>query len=176
MREIVYYSSTAVTTGKFGEDLMKAGRMDIVLHAIISAFFISNEMRDDKLEPQKNKEIMLSKKDLLWIVKKLLYKCRQNEKTSPFVGYSVEKKNLINVLGDISKSSTIYILDENGEDIRDLNLNGNETFVLGDQDGIPRKILKDLKKKYKTVSVGKRQYLASQVITLVHNELDRVCG
>ena len=48
MREFVYYSKSAVTAGNMIKDnLMKAGRMDIVCNVIISVFFVSNAMRDD---------------------------------------------------------------------------------------------------------------------------------
>ena len=46
MRHIVYFSSKAVTTGNF-KDLMKAGRMDIVLHVVIASFFLSHDFRKD---------------------------------------------------------------------------------------------------------------------------------
>ena len=43
MREFVYYSKNAVTAGNLiGDNLMKAGRMDIVCNVIISVFFDSN--------------------------------------------------------------------------------------------------------------------------------------
>ncbi len=48
MREFIYYSAKARTSGNFDtSNLMKAGRMDIVCNVIISAFFISNKMRED---------------------------------------------------------------------------------------------------------------------------------
>ena len=48
MREFIYYSRNAVTAGNLiKDDLMKAGRMDIVCNVIISAIFTSNEKRDD---------------------------------------------------------------------------------------------------------------------------------
>ncbi len=194
MREIVYYSSTAPTSGNFGDDLMKAGRLDIALHTIIGAFFLSNSMRQDvklhlvfagppdpskhlELEPQKNKEIQLSKKDLLWIVKKLLYKFKEHQKNSPFEGYSIERKSLGDTIIELSKTKKIYILDEEGEDIRSIVLTGNEVFVLGDQEGLPKKEIKKTFKKnqenIKFISVGKPVYLASQVITIIQNEWDR---
>jgi len=46
MREFVFFSRTARTSGNF-KDLMEAGRMDIACHVIINSFFISNKMRDD---------------------------------------------------------------------------------------------------------------------------------
>ena len=44
MREFVYYSAKAQTSGNF-KDLMKAGRIDIVCNVIIQAFFLSHQMR-----------------------------------------------------------------------------------------------------------------------------------
>ncbi|MBS3075697.1 hypothetical protein J4429_04525 [Candidatus Pacearchaeota archaeon] len=45
MREFIYFSSKAKTTGNFGDDLMKAGRMDIVCQIVIMAFFLSHQLR-----------------------------------------------------------------------------------------------------------------------------------
>ncbi|MBU2616633.1 MAG: hypothetical protein KKB79_01470, partial [Nanoarchaeota archaeon] len=51
MRNFVYFSNSAATSGKAlsggNVNLMKAGRMDIVIHVIINAFFISHDIRDD---------------------------------------------------------------------------------------------------------------------------------
>jgi tRNA (pseudouridine54-N1)-methyltransferase len=191
MREFIYYSEGAPTSGKMNDDLKKAGRMDIALNTLLGAFFISNRMREDvklhlvfagppdpvkhlELEPAKNNEITLSKKDLLWVVKKLLYKFRKGEKHSPFEGYSVEKKDLLKVVDELaSEGREIYVLDEKGNDIREEKFVGNEVFILGDHEGIPKKERRALLKKYKAVSIGKPAYLASQVIAIVQNELDR---
>jgi len=192
MREFIYYSSTAPTKGNFGNDLMKAGRLDIALHTILGAFFISNHQREDvklhlvfdgppdpskhlEIEPSKNDEIKLSKKDLLWVVRKLLYKYKEGKKFEVFPGYSIEKQNLSETIKQLSKTKKIYILDERGEDIRNLKLDGNEIFVLGDQEGLPKKEVRKLKKErnIELVSIGKRQYLASQVLAIVQNEIDR---
>ena len=78
MREFVYYSAKARTSGNF-TDLMKAGRIDIVCNVIIQAFFISNQMREDihlhlifdgqpnppmHLEFISNPDMSISKKDV----------------------------------------------------------------------------------------------------------------
>jgi tRNA pseudouridine-54 N-methylase len=48
MREFIYYSRTAPTSGKsIGDDLQKAGRLDIAIHTVISAFFLSHKLRED---------------------------------------------------------------------------------------------------------------------------------
>lgn len=195
MREFMYYSGCAPTRGNFGNDLMKAGRLDIALNSILGAFFISNRMREDvklhlvfagppdpvkhlELEPHKSEEVTLSKKDLLWIIKKLLHKYKEGKKNTPMEGYSVEKKPFADIIGDLTKEGkTIYFLDEGGEDIRDVKLTGNEVFVIGDHEGLPRKEVRRMyrknKEQIKYVSVGKPQYLASQVFAIVQNEMDR---
>ena len=46
MRKFVIYSQKASTAPRI-TDLKAAGRIDILLHSIISALFASNEFRDD---------------------------------------------------------------------------------------------------------------------------------
>lgn len=189
MKHFILYSKTAPTTGNFGTDLMKAGRLDVTLHAIIAAFFTSNNMRNDvcmhlifdgpptpprhlELIPSKQ-GIQISKKDLLTMIKKLLYKYKEGKKHEIAPGYSIEKKGLEEVLKDISKENTIFVLDSNGEDIRKQSIPENCAFVLGDHEGIPRKMLKNIKKTYQSTTVGPEMLFASQTIIIVHNELDR---
>ncbi|MAG26209.1 tRNA (pseudouridine(54)-N(1))-methyltransferase TrmY, partial [Candidatus Pacearchaeota archaeon] len=45
MRSFIYYSKTAPTSGNFGSDIYKAGRLDIAIHSVIAAFFLSHEFR-----------------------------------------------------------------------------------------------------------------------------------
>lgn len=49
MRHIVYFSASAITSGKAlsQNNLMQAGRMDIAIHSIIAAFFLSHGIRED---------------------------------------------------------------------------------------------------------------------------------
>ena len=48
MREFIYYSKNAVTSSRLiKEDLMRAGRMDIVCNIIKNAFFYSHNVRED---------------------------------------------------------------------------------------------------------------------------------
>ena len=47
-KEFIYYSKTAPTSPfKIGEDLMKAGRLDIACQILIHSFFVSRHMRGD---------------------------------------------------------------------------------------------------------------------------------
>lgn len=200
MHEFIYFSRHARTSGNFS-DLMLAGRMDIVCHVVINSFFLSRKLRDNvKLhlvfygqpDPPKHLEMFpgivipetgkqagkeqvdISKKDIAGLIKKMLYKYRQGKKTEVWPGFYIEKKNLFDLIEDLKKEGkTIYILDSGGEDIRNMKFSDNPVFLLGDHDGLPGKELKRLKKSCVPVSIGKKTYFASQVVTIVSNELDR---
>ena len=151
MREFVYFSRSARTSGNFDtSELMKAGRMDIALHVIINTFFLSHSVRDDtKLhlvfygapDPPKHIEISakttegipetgsevgsidISKKDLAGLIKKILYKYREGKRTEVFKGIFVEKKPLLKVVEELEKQGKeIFILDKKGEDIREVEI------------------------------------------------------
>ncbi|MDO8509406.1 MAG: tRNA (pseudouridine(54)-N(1))-methyltransferase TrmY [Nanoarchaeota archaeon] len=197
MRELVYYSRTAPTSGNFSiDDLQKAGRIDIAIHVIIATFFLSHKIRPDaKLnlvfagmpDPTKHIEmspvlegetgidkIYLSKKDVSGILKRILYKYRQGERKEVFPGYWIQKKGFLEVVGDLyKKGRNLYILDPKGEDIRTVDIKKDPVFILGDHKGLPSKELKRLKKICTPVTLGKKVYFASQVVAVVNNEIDR---
>ena len=200
MREFIYFSSKARTSGNF-DDLMQAGRMDIVCHVIINAFFLSRHMRDDSILhlifygpptppvhlemhsstnniPETGSEVGsldISKKDVANVIKKMLYKCKPGKKTEVWKGYYAEKKNLFDLINELKeKGKEIYILDKDGEDIRKANFEkDNAVFLIGDHDGLPSKELKRLKQECNLISVGNKMYFASQVMTILNNEIYR---
>jgi tRNA (pseudouridine54-N1)-methyltransferase len=196
MREFIYYSQKARTTGNFGDDLMKAGRIDIACQIVIMSFFVSHRLRDNvKLHllfngpPDAPKHIEMfpgkklgedsghdiSKKDIAGLIKKLLYKYKPGLNNEVMPGYFIEKKGVIDVVNEMLDSGKeVFILDKRGEDIREIEIGENPVFILGDHDGIPKEELKKLKKMdIKKVSVGNEMYFASQTMTIVQNELDR---
>jgi len=194
MRTFVYFSNSAATSGKTlsGDrgkmDLMKAGRMDIVIHVIINAFFISHEIRDDvklhlifngppdpprHIEINVTPEMSLSKKDIGTFLKKVLYKYREGENTEVFPGCFIEKKSFLKVVDDfLEKGKKIFVMEKKGRSLRDIKISKDSVFVIGDHDGLPKKELKRLKSLVTSVSVGPKMYFASQVITILNNELD----
>ncbi len=188
MRHIIYFSRHAQTSGNF-TDLMKAGRMDIAIHTIIASVFLSHGVRDDAVvhlvfygmpDPPKhieihvNPELDISKKDVAGLIKKILYKYKEGKKTEVFPGCFIEKKSLIKVVEELAEEDCeIFLLDKKGEDIRDAEISGECAFVLGDQDGIPKKELKRIQQVAETVSIGPKMYFASHVVAVLNNELDR---
>ena len=188
MRHFVYFSKNAATSGKaLSGDLMKAGRMDIAIHSFIQAVYLSEDYRKDVRfhfvlygmpDPPKHIEILvsneleISKKDVGNLIKKMLYKYKYGKKIEVFPECFVEKKSLLDVVESLSKENKIFVLDRKGLDLRKIEIPENNVFILGDQEGIPAKELKRIKKIATMVSVGKKTYFASQVVTIVNNEID----
>jgi tRNA pseudouridine-54 N-methylase len=186
MREFVYFSGKARTSGNW-EDLMKAGRMDIVCNVIIQAFSLSNKLREDvhlhlifngppnppmHLELISNKDMPLSKKDVGGLLKRMLYKCNEKKKTEVFPGCFIEKKSFQQLLKELEeKGKKVWILDSKGKNIRELRNSQLKdcVFVIGDHEGLPKKEIKRYKDR---ISVGKPIYFASQIFIILHNEMD----
>ena len=189
MRHFIYFSASAKTSGNFDTSrLMEAGRMDIAIHSIIQALFLSKSHREDvkmhlvfygQPDPPKHIEIQvkegtpISKKDIGNLIKKMLYKYKEGQKTEVFPGCFIEKKSFLGIVDELKKKgSEIFVLDKKGGDIRKVKIKDNCVFVLGDHEGMPKKELKRLKEEATLVSVGNRMYFASQVVAVVNNELD----
>jgi tRNA pseudouridine-54 N-methylase len=185
MREFVYFSRKAWTTGNF-KDLMKAGRLDIACHFVIHSFFISNARREIILhlffygppDPPKHIEIhnkaSISKKDVADIIRKALFKYRKGKKIEALPGIFIEKKSLIEFLEEKSKEKKIYLLDPQGEDVNNISLEENSIFVIGDQKGLPLKEKRRIKRISTTISLGKKVYFASQALIILQYLLDRI--
>lgn len=197
MREIIYYSRTAPTSGSYiKEDLQESGRIDIAIHTVISTFFLSHKIRTDARlhlcfagppDPPKHLEIKpvtegetgvdkiyLAKTNVSAVLKKMLYKYREGERREVFPGFWVEKKGFLDIIKEFhNQGRNIYILDPNGEDIRTAKIEKDPIFILGDHKGLPLKELKRLKQICNPVTIGPKVYFASQTIAVVNNELDR---
>lgn len=191
MKHFVYFSKTAATSGKALSqgDLMKAGRMDIAIHSFIQGVFLSHGFRKDvkfhfvfygmpdppkHIEVQVTDELEISKKDIGNLIKKILYKYKEGKKTEVFPGCFIEKKSFLKVIEElVDQGNEIFILDKNGQDIRKAKISDNCVFVLGDQEGLPKKELKRAKQIATLVSIGSKTYFASQTVAVVNNELDR---
>ena len=199
MREFIYYSKNAVTAGsKVGDDLMRAGRLDIACQIVIQGFFVSHHMRPDvKLHfifdgpptPPRHLEMFpgnvslgdirnkidISKKDVAGLIKRMLYKYKEGKKSEVGAGFWIEKKSFSNLVEElVDDGKVVFILDKRGEDVRDVSIPEEAVFILGDQDGIPKQEMKKIKHlKLRKISVGPYMLFASQTMCLLQNELDR---
>lgn len=198
MREIIYYSRTAPTSGKYvnEQDLYESGRLDIPIHSIIASFFLSQQIRTDmkvhlifagppdapkhlELQPvtegQTGRDkIYINKKNIAGILKRMLYKFREGKRTEVFPGFWIEKKGFLELVKElVAEDRNLYVLDPKGEDIRTIEIKKDPIFILGDHRGLPAKELKRLKSLCIPISIGPKTYFASQTIAVVNNELDR---
>ena len=198
MREFIYYSRTAPTAGNYvnENDLYESGRLDIPIHSIIAAFFLSYKIRTDVRmnlifggppDPSKHLElqpvtegktglhkIYLNKKNVAGVLKKMLYKYREGEKREVFPGFWIQKKGFLEIVKEFHEQGrNMYVLDDRGEDIRAVEIKKDPVFILGDHRGLPTKELKRFKQMCNLVSIGKKTYFASQTIAVVNNEIDR---
>lgn len=194
MREFVLRASKAFTTPFNLNDLVKAGRMDLVCRCVSNAFFISEAIRKDvifrailegpKRPPklvtflgQELKNVRPDEKSIAKLINKALkfgMYVGKNEEIKVSDGVFVAKKSFEELLREnIGKKQIIYLHPE-GKDIREFDFKKDFCFFLGDQKGLPKKTEKLLERVgVEKVSVGKITYLASQVIVICHNELDR---
>src|SRR3989344_4065100 len=133
MREFIYYSRTAPTSGGYiKEDLQASGRIDIAIHTVIASFFLSHKIRTDvKLHmifggmptPPRHLELMpvtegetgidkiyLAKKNISDVLKKMLYKYREGEKKEVFPGFWIEKKGFQELVKELyEEGRNLYI-------------------------------------------------------------------
>ncbi|MCS7123492.1 MAG: tRNA (pseudouridine(54)-N(1))-methyltransferase TrmY [Candidatus Aenigmarchaeota archaeon] len=190
MRAFLVFSNRGYTSGNF-KDLMKAGRLDIVVHSIIHSFFLSNKLRSDvKMDiilngppdPPKHIEIVpnektpFSKKDVGELIKIVLWKYKKGKKVEALPGIFVEKKSFEDVILDLKKDFLIYVLDRKGKSLEEVKFeNKNLLFVLGDHEGIPKEKKSFLKKYAKDfISLGSVEYFTSQCIVILNYFLDKL--
>ncbi len=170
---------------------MDAGRMDIAIHSIIQGLYLSHDIRKDTVihlvfygppTPPRHIEIHgdrveIAKKNISKLLQKILYKYKKGERKEVHKGCFIEKKSLLNVVDEfLKKGDQVFVLDEKGKNIREVDIDkkGDKdvVFILGDHEGLPDKELRRLKKTVQPVSIGDKTYFASQTIIIVHNELD----
>ncbi len=186
MRTFILFSERGRTKGDF-RDLMKAGRLDILCHDVIAAFFLSNAMRSDvslhlvlngppdppkHIEFVSNEEMPISKKDIGNLLRSVLWKYKPRRRIEAFPGISIEKKRFEDVLAE---NQGFYLLESAGRHISQVELGSNPVFVLGDHMGLPRNERKAARKlAEERISIGPMPYFSSQCIVVVNNHLDNL--
>ena len=192
MRRFVVVGHRAITSGDFKLDDLcgSAGRLDVLLRAINSSFFLSHDIRKDVElqlillgEPEPPKTVRLVGSELKYlnpderstgalIRNALMKKAKGEEKSSP--GIYISNRSYKDVLSTIPKDTQFVYLKEDGKDIRDVKLSGDMTFVLSDDQDLSaeeEEILMDYSPE--KVSLGPISYHSDHCILVVNNEMDR---
>ena len=72
-----------------------------------------------------------------------------------------------------AETASVYVLEEKGKDITQIELAANAIFVLGDHVGLPKKAETFALRWGEKISLGKQPYLAASCITVLNYLLDR---
>ena len=191
MRRFVVVGHKAVTNSKFSlNDLPGgAGRMDIIARCVNASLFLSHDLRRDVEffavllgEPTPPVTIKFSGEHVRYLspderspaalIKKALERDIPPEgEAEATPGVYISKRSFADV---ISGMNNLVYLHEDGEDIRSVELTGNETFVLSDHQNLTPEEEAVLESKgAKKVSLGKKLYHADHCIVMVNWETDR---
>jgi len=192
MREFILFSRGVTKDFKLN-DLPNAGRMDLVARCVSTAIFLSYSLRKDvKFHVILNgppsppltitfftnelKNVSPDERNIASHIK-IAIRNFGIGKNSSEAGIYVEKKSFEEVVKDKVKeygNENVFYLHADGEDIRNVEIKNNAVFILGDNKGIPKKEEAFLLRSgIKKISIGKIEYLSSQVIAIVNYEMDR---
>lgn len=191
MRRFIVYSEKAHTSPII-RDLKTAGRIDILLHSIVTGLFASNTFREDtelhlvmmgpptsprhiiiKFHPENT----ISKKNLKKLIEMALRRYKEGETREIHPGVFIDNKNVETIIKEFQEQGAkCFYMNEVGEHVKTLGKEEleNPVFILGDDDGFPKPVKKFLKKNCNRVSLGKQLYFTSQAITILHYELDNI--
>jgi len=172
MREFVLYSRLGRTDPNFGS-LHDAGRLDVVYECAVASLFLSHAIRKDvvfhallsgppapplhlRVEGATLHDVRTDQQTWDRILRKVL-----GGKTHP--GITVDKASFEAVLKNKAEASqtAIYVLEEKGRNISEVEVNENSVFVLGDHVGLPKTVENFALRYAEKISLGKRPYLAA---------------
>lgn len=182
MREFVLYSRKGRTDSKF-TTLREAGRLDIVHECIQASLFLSHGIRRNvvfhallsgppspplhlKIDGTTLRDVRTDQQTWKEILKNVL-----SGKSHP--GITIDKTSFEALLKMKANEAPIYVLEEGGKDIFEVDVGENPVFVLGDHIGLPRKVEGFALRYGEKVSLAKQPYLAASCITIVNYQLDR---
>jgi len=188
MRTFVLYARKARTDSDFSlDDLINAGRMDLVCRCISSALWLSHKSRENTQifvvlnGPPKppvticfrgsefSKVYVDEITNAKWI--KNILSLKFGKEWLDVEGTRVARKSFQEILSELKGKN--YVLHEKGEFIESVKLDKNPVFVLGDQVGLPDKEEKFALRNGEKISLGKNVYLASACISIINWVCDK---
>ncbi|MCX8150938.1 MAG: tRNA (pseudouridine(54)-N(1))-methyltransferase TrmY [Candidatus Bathyarchaeota archaeon] len=181
MREFLLYSRLGKTDSHW-LNMHEAGRLDIVYECIVTSLFLSHGIRRDVTfnavlngPPAPPLHLQVSGAQLYdvrtdigtWevILKKAL-------SGRPHPGVTVNKTSFETLLKTKAETAPIYVLEEGGKNVSEIELELNPVFVLGDHVGLPKKVEVFALRFGEKISLGKTPYLAASCITVLNYLLD----
>jgi len=194
MRYFVITGHKAVTTGDFKLDDIAggAGRLDILVRCVNSAFFLSHDLRKDVeiylvLEGGDDapKTVIFKGAELRYlnpderstaslIRNALLKKVQSGEEIRSSPGVYNTRMSFTDVLERLSKVGSFVYLKEDGVDCREYEFPENPIFVLGDNQD-PTEEEEATLQSYSPdkICIGPHSLHADHCMIIVQNEVDR---
>ncbi len=182
MYEFVLYSRKGRTDGGF-KSLVDAGRLDIVYQCILTSIFKSHGHRHDvkfhallngppkpplhlEISGDEIRDARVDERTWEGILRRVL-----NGGAHP--GISLEKGSLQSLVKSKYGSNVdIFVLEEGGENVSEIDFEPSAVFVLGDHIGIPKKDERFILRYGRKLSLGKQRYLAASCIDIINFVLD----
>ncbi|MFQ6089118.1 MAG: hypothetical protein ACE5K0_09490 [Candidatus Methanofastidiosia archaeon] len=167
MREFAVTFHRDLTFEDIDLNQLPKNRIDSLARIISAAFFLSHKFRRDvilylifpsfvlRIEGERARHIHPDERSIAGLLKRFL-------KTKRHRGFSILNLKELNL-------RDFVVLEENGGD---LGVDCRK-FLLGDYLGFPDFIKLHISKN-KRISLGKKSYLTSHCIVVIHHELDRV--
>jgi tRNA (pseudouridine54-N1)-methyltransferase len=181
-REFLLFSRQGQTNPNFS-NLHDAGRLDIAHECIVASLFLSHGLRRDVifhaiLNGPPNPPIHIK------INGETLYDVRTDMETwhgilkktlagKQHPGVIKEKVSFEALLKAKAETNSIYVLEEGGKDLSEVEICENPLFVLGDHVGLPKKAEDFALRFGEKISLGKTPYLAASCITIINYTLDK---
>lgn len=194
MRYFVITGHKAVTTGDFKLDDIAggAGRLDILVRCVNSAFFLSHDLRKEVeiylvLEGGDDapKTVIFKGADLRYlnpderstsslIRNALLKKVQPGDEIKSSPGVYITRMSFDDVLERLSKVGSFVYLKEDGTDCREYEFPENPIFVLGDNHDLTEaEEASLLSYKPDKICIGPYSLHADHCMIIVQNEVDR---
>jgi tRNA (pseudouridine54-N1)-methyltransferase len=181
LREFILYSRLGRTDSNF-TNLHDAGRLDIVYECAVASLFLSHAIRKNvifhtilngppnpplhlKIEGETLYDVRTDQETWTQILKKIL-----SGKAHP--GITTHKTSFEALLKTKASEAQIYVLEEGGKPISEIDISDKPVFVLGDHVGLPKKVEGFALRYDEKISLGKQPYLAASCITILNHLLD----
>jgi tRNA (pseudouridine54-N1)-methyltransferase len=181
MREFLLYSRLGKTDTDWS-NLHDAGRLDIVYECIVTSLFLSHGLRRNvefnavlNGPPTPPVNIKIDGAELYDVrtdidTWKTILRKSLAGKSHP--GVTASKTSFEVLLKKKAELSNIYVLEEGGKNVEQIELGEKPLFVLGDHVGLPKKAETFALRFGEKISLGKQPYLAASCITVLNYLLD----
>ncbi len=182
MREFLLYSRMGKTEPHWS-NLHDAGRLDIVYECIVTSLFLSHGLRRDvnfdailNGPPNPPMHLHINGAELYDVRTDIdtwngILKKAVSGKTHP--GVKTAKTSFEALLKTKAETRSVYVLEEGGKNVTEMQLEENSLFVLGDHVGLPKKAETFALRFGEKISLGKQPYLAASCITVLNYLLDQ---